>query len=599
MRWTWAALVLAVACGGGDGTASDNSNLDKQPAGEDVPTLDLVQEDAGPDISSTDPGSWDTTDIGTTDLKDEDQPVWDDWPDNNVDGDMPCEPGCQPNCDGKNCGPDGCGGICGYCGKCGETCESGTCLFTVCQGKECGDDGCGGECGTCDGGKQCQAGACVCAVEFQTDCCGDAVCWFDSCGKMGDLLTLCPFGCLDGACLECIPDPLKNEVVCCDDALCWLDSCGNLGDKITDCPDGCKAGECIQCFPDCVGKECGPDGCGGQCGECDPTMVCDGDAQCVCTTGTDLGCKDSAIFLLDSCGNPVQKITDCPYGCDGGECLECVPDCYDKFCGTDGCGGTCGSCPNGLTCQNDTCVGDMVLVPAGTFWKGCPSEGDWGCLQEDSLPAFYIDRYEVTQGEYYRCKQAGFGPGCNVYEAPPPPLITKAVAELPVIGTKRVSNYCEWMGKRYCEVAEWEKAARGTDKRTYPWGEEPPTCSYAVMPGGCPPVYAPDPVWEPPVETVGSRPEGMSPYGVHDMIGNAAEFAGHIMSLGVAGCYKAVVKGGGAVSMSGPLLWGDQDLTISGLGEVTNMSWCMGSDPAMSGDLAKYAVGFRCCKDVE
>jgi formylglycine-generating enzyme required for sulfatase activity len=59
---------------------------------------------------------------------------------------------CTPNCDGKDCGDDGCGGSCGGCTKCGEKCLQGECLYAPCIGRECGPDGCGGLCGECDQG---------------------------------------------------------------------------------------------------------------------------------------------------------------------------------------------------------------------------------------------------------------------------------------------------------------------------------------------------------------------------------------------------------------------------------------------------------------
>jgi formylglycine-generating enzyme required for sulfatase activity len=66
------------------------------------------------------------------------------------------------NCEGKECGPDGCGGSCGTCG-CGEECYNykNQCVFTACDGRECGGDGCGGSCGTCSVGEICESCECV------------------------------------------------------------------------------------------------------------------------------------------------------------------------------------------------------------------------------------------------------------------------------------------------------------------------------------------------------------------------------------------------------------------------------------------------------
>lgn len=73
-----------------------------------------------------------------------------------------CEAGacCVPDCAGKDCGPDGCGGVCGDCPG-GGACSSGSCCTPSCDGKDCGPDGCGGWCGVCDEGSLCVLGACA------------------------------------------------------------------------------------------------------------------------------------------------------------------------------------------------------------------------------------------------------------------------------------------------------------------------------------------------------------------------------------------------------------------------------------------------------
>jgi len=105
---------------------------------------------------------------------------------------------CQPDCEGKQCGSDGCGGSCGQCG-CGEACQpGGSCKFVNCGDKECGDNGCGGICGACGCGEACQSDGSCKFVNCDGKECGD-----DGCGGIcGE----CGVGqlCEDGASL-CIP----------------------------------------------------------------------------------------------------------------------------------------------------------------------------------------------------------------------------------------------------------------------------------------------------------------------------------------------------------------------------------------------------------
>ena len=112
---------------------------------------------------------------------------------------------CAPDCEGLNCGSDGCGSECGACAP-GWGCMAGICVEMCspdCTGKECGDNGCGGSCGICDDGFNCDAGTCVPGCE--TDCtgkeCGDDGCG-GSCGA-------CPEGCFCGAgACSCAPEEI-------------------------------------------------------------------------------------------------------------------------------------------------------------------------------------------------------------------------------------------------------------------------------------------------------------------------------------------------------------------------------------------------------
>ena len=94
---------------------------------------------------------------------------------------------CQPDCDGKECGDDGCGGSCGECASPQDVCVNFNCACEpVCNDKKCGDDGCGGNCGVCEGGWQCnEQGVCECFPQCEGKECGDNGCE-GSCGQCGE-----------------------------------------------------------------------------------------------------------------------------------------------------------------------------------------------------------------------------------------------------------------------------------------------------------------------------------------------------------------------------------------------------------------------------
>jgi formylglycine-generating enzyme required for sulfatase activity len=157
--------------------------------------------------------------------------------------------------------------------------------------------------------------------------------------------------------------------------------------------------------------------------------------------------------------------------------------------------------------------GDLVGVPAGEFLRGSNSD-----LPEEaparliSISAFRIDRYEVTNLQYRRFIRATGHP------APPTWLSGEYPVGLdlyPVTGVTRAeaAAYCAWLGKRLPTEAEWEKAARGTDGRRWPWGDgwDPNRLNSSQSEFGQP-------------VAVGSFPNGASPYGLLDMAGNAAEW---------------------------------------------------------------------------
>ncbi|MBN2500842.1 MAG: SUMF1/EgtB/PvdO family nonheme iron enzyme [Anaerolineales bacterium] len=234
----------------------------------------------------------------------------------------------------------------------------------------------------------------------------------------------------------------------------------------------------------------------------------------------------------------------------------------------------------------------MVYVPAGEFVMGSEystepqaaktERGRFVVENEDPphtvyLDAFWIDQTEVTQEMYAACVAAGAcrEPSCgNVGENYPVVCVSR----------KDAMNYCTWAGRQLPSEAQWEKAARGTDGRIYPWGDEPSSCEYAVMNDGTDAGFCEqgNKVWP-----VGSKTAGASPYGALDMAGNAWEWVADLYAVdyyadspsenptGPETGQSGVVRGGGEFDY----YWYDVRTTARGHSRVT---W------------RDFNLGFRC-----
>ena len=171
----------------------------------------------------------------------------------------------------------------------------------------------------------------------------------------------------------------------------------------------------------------------------------------------------------------------------------------------------------------------VMLVDSGPFVMGSDRDSSAEAPQHGLfLSQFYIDRHKVTNREFaafLNAKGLKSPEGEDYYDwddedarihrvsqifMPDPGFENHPAVEVSWFGAR---DYCAWRGKRLPTEAEWEKAARGTDGRRYPWGNDPPTRDRAVYGRGYNETKA-----------VGMKPAGTSPYGVHDMVGNLREW---------------------------------------------------------------------------
>ena len=190
----------------------------------------------------------------------------------------------------------------------------------------------------------------------------------------------------------------------------------------------------------------------------------------------------------------------------------------------------------------------MIEIPAGVFTMGSGKfEPNEAPPHEVELPTFYIDQFETTNADFERfVKATGYVTEAEKAGAKKTwrTEFTEGKDSHPVVRVtfNDAQAYCQWAGKRLPTEEEWEKAARGTDARDYPWGRDWDSTRANGKRSGLQSTAA-----------VGSFPQGASPYGVEDMAGNVKEWTDSVYRPYPGSTYQdeayaqdlRVIRGGG------------------------------------------------------
>jgi formylglycine-generating enzyme required for sulfatase activity len=250
----------------------------------------------------------------------------------------------------------------------------------------------------------------------------------------------------------------------------------------------------------------------------------------------------------------------------------------------------------------------VACIPAGEFGMGSvDGRADERPLRRVYLDSFEIDRYEVTNGQYQRFLLETGRKAPQYWQGLDYPA---GQADYPVagVGWQDAKAYCEWVGKRLPTEAEWEKACRGPLEYVFPWGN---AWDYGKANNGYDQVeYWPlslEEGWQllkytaaesefPSLQPVGSYPDGVSGYGVHDLAGNLSEWVADWYNwdgyrdlpstnpVGMGPPWNHSVRGSG---------WYDRRGQEDG---ITDASRCAARNSSHSYDDPR--IGFRCARPV-
>jgi len=432
--------------------------------------------------------------------------------------------------------------------KDGTPCGAPECLIEggkpVLQARLCTAGSCAAAATTvaCSDGDACTTDLCLaatgCAHSF-IDCADGNPCSADSCAAA----TGCVHSPLDAS-------PCDDGNPCTSGDHCNESNCTGGASKV--CP---PAGPCAAVSCDPVSGHClaAPAAAGAPCDDGDPCTNASACQGVVCK-GTGNACDDGDVCTTDGCAGG-----GCQNGPQIGPC-----DLDQSLCTADQCsGGVCKAgpaavCDDGNPCTADSCAAatgcshlaapfatpcgaakwcglgsakaqcvavvapaGMVFVPGAVVELGCNAAVDAACAPNEkpahkvALASFFIDQAEVTVAQYQACVNGG---ACTAPATGAQATWGQAgKSQHPVnhVAWGQAATYCLWAGGgRLCSEAEWEYAARGSDGRRYPWGNQVPIgCDLATWGGGCGGIQA-----------VGQLPKGKSPFGALDMAGNVREW---------------------------------------------------------------------------
>ena len=235
--------------------------------------------------------------------------------------------------------------------------------------------------------------------------------------------------------------------------------------------------------------------------------------------------------------------------------------------------------------------GEMVLIPAGPSIFGTEDLEYINTYHLpprqtiDMLPAFQIDKYEVSNYQYGLCVKYG---GCTVPQVPTD-FDDETLHNLPVVNVTlfQANTYCQWLGRRLPNQFEWERAARGPELYAWPWGNtHDPTAETANLPWD---------EYEPiGLESIDSHPAGKSSEGIFNLVGNVSEWTTSFVPDDADISYDPAQSwDGNAATYNGTLVYiqrgggwdqGTKEVALS----ITN-----------KGTSARGDLGFRCAADVK